>query len=100
MKTPGRPPAFAFIAFEDYRDAEDAVRGRDGYQFDGQRLRCEMAKGERHRGGDGGRDGRDDRRDDRNQRPQQGRGGARRTDYGVIVTNLPKSCSWQDLKVC
>ena len=36
-------------------DAEDAVRGRDGYQFDGQRLRCEIAKGDRG-GGGGGRD--------------------------------------------
>ena len=35
-------------------DAEDAVRGRDGYSFDGQRLRCEMAKGDRG-GGRGGK---------------------------------------------
>lgn len=35
-------------------DAEDAVRGRDGYQFDGQRLRCEIAKGDRGGGGGGG----------------------------------------------
>lgn len=28
----------------------------------------------------------------------RGRGGGRRTDFGVVVTNLPKSCSWQDLK--
>ena len=27
-----------------------------------------------------------------------GSGGGRRTDYGVIVTNLPRGCSWQDLK--
>lgn len=27
-----------------------------------------------------------------------GRAGGRRTDYGVIVTNLPRGCSWQDLK--
>lgn len=27
------------IQFEDYRDAEDAIRGRDGYDFDGHRLR-------------------------------------------------------------
>lgn len=47
MKTPARPPAFAFITFDDPRDAEDAVRGRDGYNFDGYRLRCEFAKGER-----------------------------------------------------
>lgn len=26
------------------------------------------------------------------------RGGGRRTDYGVVVTNLPRGCSWQDLK--
>lgn len=25
--------------FEDARDAEDAIEGRDGYKFDGQRLR-------------------------------------------------------------
>ncbi|PNX69774.1 pre-mRNA-splicing factor SF2, partial [Trifolium pratense] len=25
--------------FEDYQDAEDAIRGRDGYDFDGHRLR-------------------------------------------------------------
>lgn len=47
MKTPARPPAFAFISFDDYRDAEDAIRGRDGYNFDGYRLRCEFAKGDR-----------------------------------------------------
>lgn len=29
------------------------MRGRDGYSFDGQRLRCEMAKGDRG-GGRGG----------------------------------------------
>ena len=32
-----------------------------------------------------------DRRDER----PRGRVGGRRTDYGVIVTHLPKSCSWQ-----
>jgi len=80
LKTPARPPAFAFVTFDDSRDAEDAVRGRDGYSYDGYRLRCEFAKGERR--------GREERR----------RGLGRRTDYGVAVTNLPKGCSWQDLK--
>lgn len=88
LKTPARPPAFAFISFEDSRDAEDAVRARDGYNFDGYRLRCEFAKGDRRGGG-----GRDDFRD----RPRGG-GGGRRSDYGVSVSNLPKGCSWQDLK--
>jgi arginine/serine-rich splicing factor 1/9 len=27
------------VQFEDARDAEDAIRGRDGYNFDGNRLR-------------------------------------------------------------
>lgn len=27
------------MQFEDPRDAEDAIRGRDGYNFDGSRLR-------------------------------------------------------------
>jgi len=28
-----------FLQFEDARDAEDAIRGRDGYDFAGNRLR-------------------------------------------------------------
>lgn len=27
------------LQFEDAQDAEDAIRGRDGYDFDGHRLR-------------------------------------------------------------
>ena len=30
--------AFAFVEFDDYRDADDAVRKEDGKRFDGQRL--------------------------------------------------------------
>ena len=45
LKTPARPPAFAFISFDDSRDAQDAIRGRDGYNFDGYRLRVEFSKG-------------------------------------------------------
>ena len=29
---------------------------------------------------------------------KRGGGGGRRSDYGVIVTGLPRGCSWQDLK--
>lgn len=46
LKTPSRPPAYAFLLFSDPRDAEDAIRGRDGYEFDGARLRVELAHGE------------------------------------------------------
>ena len=109
LKTPARPPAFAFIAFDDYRDAQDAIRGRDNYNFDGYRLRVEFSKGDR-RGKPSihthcccmtvqlisfiqpfSAGGADDRRDNR-------KTGGRRTEYGVIVSNLPRGCSWQDLK--
>lgn len=33
---------FIYIQFEDARDAEDAIEGRDGYKFDGQRLRVSV----------------------------------------------------------
>ena len=68
LKVPPRPPGYAFVEvgldllkfvwflcfylvffivdfnicllqFEDPQDAEDAIRGRDGYDFDGHRLR-------------------------------------------------------------
>ncbi len=39
LKLPPRPPGFCFIEFDDPRDAQDAVTGRDGYDFDGSRLR-------------------------------------------------------------
>jgi hypothetical protein len=28
LKTPSRPPAYAFISFDDPRDAQEAIRGR------------------------------------------------------------------------
>lgn len=34
-----RPPKMCVLQFEDARDAEEAIRGRDGYDFDGHRLR-------------------------------------------------------------
>ena len=80
-----KPPQFAFIEYYDWRDADDAVRRRDNYSFAGSRLRCEIARGGRDRGDNNGRD-----RD----RP---RASIRRTEHGVLVSNLPR-CSWQDLK--
>ena len=93
LKIPPRPPGYAFVEFEEVRDAEDAIRGRDGYDFDGHRLRVELAHGgrgqssnDRYGGGDGG-----------GGRGHRG-GVSRRSDYRVKITGLPHSASWQDLK--
>lgn len=92
LKFPPRPPGYCFIEFENARDAEDAIRGRDGYDIDGHRLRVELAHGGRgalsvdrfssFSSGGGRRNGR-----------QQ-----RHCDYRVIISGLPSSASWQDLK--
>ncbi|XP_059469952.1 serine/arginine-rich splicing factor 7-like isoform X2 [Neocloeon triangulifer] len=48
------PPGFAFVEFEECRDAEDSVRGLDGRTICGRRVRVEMSNGmskSRFRGG-------------------------------------------------
>nr|CAD7396353.1 unnamed protein product [Timema poppensis] len=49
------PPGFAFVEYEDPRDAEDAVRGLDGTRVCGSRVRVEMSSGRSRRGGGGRR---------------------------------------------
>lgn len=55
------PPGFAFVEFEDDRDAEDAIREMDDRSVCGSRIRVEWAKSNgrkpppRDRGGFGGR---------------------------------------------
>jgi len=89
-----RGPPFAFVEFDDHRDAEDAVYARDGYDYDGYRLRVEFPKGgggsfRGARSGGGGGEG----------RGGGGRGPpARRSQFRVMVTGLPPTGSWQDLK--
>ncbi|XP_045177295.1 serine/arginine-rich splicing factor 7-like isoform X2 [Mercenaria mercenaria] len=56
------PAGFAFVEFEDPRDAEDAVRGLDGTNLQGSRIRVEHSTGKVRpkpwlRGGRGGRGG-------------------------------------------
>lgn len=91
-----RGPPFAFVEFEDARDAEDAVKARDGYDYDGYRLRVEFPRG----GGPSSRNGRDGRGN--HDRGRDGRGNrgppTRRSQYRVVVSGLPASGSWQDLK--
>ncbi|CAK4099109.1 hypothetical protein LEN26_020141 [Aphanomyces euteiches] len=89
IKTPSRPPAFAFVEYEDVRDAEDAVREMNGTDMDGNQLRVEITK-RGPRGEDGRRD--DDRDDDRRSRRQHG------TSYRITVSGLSSDTSWQDLK--
>merc|ERR1712037_804316 len=48
------PPGFAFVEFEDPRDAEDSVRGLDGTRVCGQRVQVEMSSGQQRSGGRGG----------------------------------------------
>ncbi|KAK6306306.1 hypothetical protein J4Q44_G00232310 [Coregonus suidteri] len=90
---------FAFVRFEDPRDAEDAVYGRNGYGFGDCKLRVEHPRsasskfngpmgGGGRGGGEGGPGG------------PKGRFGppTRRSEFRVIVTGLPPTGSWQDLK--
>merc|ERR1711976_118274 len=107
---------YAFIEFDDYRDADDAVYDLHGTGFLGDRVTCEIAKGTPHgrdkdRWGSGG--GRSGRRSRSRSRDRRGGGGGRdgnrpmgldkygpptRTDNRVIVENLSSRVSWQDLK--
>ncbi|XP_060065022.1 serine/arginine-rich splicing factor 1B-like [Ylistrum balloti] len=93
-----RGPPFAFVEFADPRDAEDAVHCRNGYGYDGYNLRVEFPRGSggyrmggstQRSGGMGGSRG----------SFGQGRFSAsRRSEYRVLVSGLPPTGSWQDLK--
>ncbi|XP_047316629.1 serine/arginine-rich-splicing factor SR34-like isoform X2 [Impatiens glandulifera] len=89
LKIPPRPPGYAFVEFEEARDADDAIRGRDGYDFDGHRLRVELAHGGR---------GEHSSSMERFSGSRVSRGLSRRSDFRVVISGLPSSASWQDLK--
>ncbi|RWS28937.1 Serine/arginine-rich splicing factor 1-like protein [Leptotrombidium deliense] len=89
-----RGPPFSFVEFEDPRDAEDAVHSRDGYDYDGYRLRVEFPRGrERGPGGAFISGPRGSSSSSRVRGPP-----ARRSQYRVVVSGLPPTGSWQDLK--
>ncbi|KAH7301728.1 hypothetical protein KP509_23G039200 [Ceratopteris richardii] len=89
LKLPPRPPGFCFVEFEDARDAEDAIEGRNGYKYEGNYLRVELAHG-----------GRGPTFNDRRSNNSSGRGAPipRRAEFRVFVSKLPQTASWQDLK--
>jgi len=96
---------YAFVTFENPRDAEDAVTRRNFCYYDGNHLRVEFPKGEprpsiwrgtgpyreRNQGREGGSGS-----GDRVRRNPINLG--RRSQYRVRITGLPVSGSWQDLK--
>ncbi|CAH0517819.1 unnamed protein product [Peronospora belbahrii] len=99
------PPGFAFVDFEDPRDADDAIRSMDGRDFLGGRIRVELARGGSRRDGggrDGGRRGDDDRsgygRGGGGDRFERGRNPPQRTDFRVRVTDLPRDVDWRNVK--
>jgi len=102
-----RGPPFAFVEFEDPRDADDAVYAREGYDYDGYKLRVEFPRGSgpssRGRGSDRGRGGFGGGGRGGGRGGMGGGGGdrvgnPRRSDYRCLVSGLPPSGSWQDLK--
>eukprot|EP00794_Sanderia_malayensis_P011235 gene11235-12414_t len=96
---------FAFIEFDDYRDADNAVYELNNKDLLGYKIIVDHAKpnrSDRGRGGyGGGRDyGRRDFDRGRDSRPRYGSrfGAPYNTDNRIIVENLSNRCGWQDLK--
>lgn len=78
-----KPPGFAFVEFEDERDARDAVKDMDGRWILDKRIRAEIS-----------RRGRGERREEGGHT----RGPPRRTDHRVKVSGLADSVGWRELK--
>lgn len=76
---------FGFVDFDDYRDAEDAVRELNGKKLMGERVTVELARGMRRGPPD-------------YERGPRRFGPPTRTNYQLLVENLSSSVSWQDLK--
>lgn len=82
VKRPDRGSCFAFVEFDDPRDAKDAIYELDGVKCRGNRLRVEASRSRRNDAG-GGRGG--------NSR-------INKSKYRLRILGLPRDTSWQDLK--
>ncbi|GFG35069.1 hypothetical protein Cfor_05078 [Coptotermes formosanus] len=94
---------FAFVEFDDYRDADDAVYELNGKELLGERVSVEKARGT-PRGSDMWRGRSRDRGPPPRRRsrvrtsPFYRYGPPTRTEYRLVVENLSSRVSWQDLK--
>uniref|UniRef100_A0A8C9HRR6 Probable splicing factor, arginine/serine-rich 3 n=1 Tax=Piliocolobus tephrosceles TaxID=591936 RepID=A0A8C9HRR6_9PRIM len=76
--------SFAFVHYYNIKDAEYAIRKRDGYNFDGFRLRVEFSG--------------ENRSFAKYRKKEDMVGPLLRTEHRLIVSNLPENCKWQQLK--
>uniref|UniRef100_T1IZB5 RRM domain-containing protein n=1 Tax=Strigamia maritima TaxID=126957 RepID=T1IZB5_STRMM len=90
---------FAFVQFDNHRDADDAIYDLNGKTLFGQRVTVEFTrKPERSRDSGRGR-GRGDRQSNNfNPRFESYDSSSSREKYRLIVENLSSSVSWQELK--
>ena len=86
------PPGFAFVEFENSRDAEDSVRGLDGTRVCGQKVQVEMSSG-RQKIVEGSGSGRGERRSRSRSRER------RRARRSPSYRSMPRSRSRSTLEV-
>jgi len=87
---------YAFVEFDDARDARDAYKDLDGYKLLGERIVIEYSR--RPPGDPGRRGGRSRSRSPAARRPSSRFSPPRNTEHRMRVKNLPPRTGWQDLK--
>ncbi|KAF4695477.1 Serine/arginine-rich splicing factor 1 [Perkinsus olseni] len=88
-----RRTAYAYVQFRDWQDAADAAKSRNGYEIDGQPITVEVDAEYGDYGGGYGKGG-----GSGSPSAYYDNMGMSEKYYRVVVTNLPRGASWQDLK--